>query len=98
MVFEDFLISGVVIGDTMKKAAHRGLKYGKKDSLDKIEIGKMIKEAVLETDKWIANNTNLGIIMLLTPLSAAAGMSTDVNELQENLDRYNEGNNTLRCC
>ena len=40
----------------------------KTDSLDKIEIGKMIKEAVLETDKWIANNTNLGIVMLLTPL------------------------------
>jgi triphosphoribosyl-dephospho-CoA synthase len=88
MVFEDFLISGVVIGDIMKKASRRGLKYGgKKDSLDKIEIGKMIKEAVLETDKWIANNTNLGIVMLLTPLSAAAGMSHNVNELQENVDR-----------
>jgi len=87
MDVEEFLISGVVIGDTMKEAAHKGLKYGKKDSMDKIEIGKMIKEAVLETDKWIANNTNLGIIMLLTPLSAAAGMSTEINELQENVDR-----------
>ncbi len=86
MVFEDFLISGVVIGDTMKKAAKRGLKYNKKNSLDKIEIGKLIKEGVLETDKWIANNTNLGIIMLLTPLSAAAGMSSNVNELQNNVD------------
>ena len=86
MVFEDFLISGVVIGDTMKKAAKRGLKFGP-DTLDKIEIGKLIKEAVIETNKWVANNTNLGIIMLLTPLSAAAGMSSDIDELQDNVDR-----------
>ena len=87
MVFEDFLISGVVIGDTMKKAAQRGIEYGKdSDSLDEIQIGKLIKEAVLETDKWVANNTNLGIIMLLTPLSAAAGMSNDIDEIQDNVD------------
>ena len=86
MVFEDFLISGVVIGDTMKKAAKRGLKFGP-ESLDKIEIGKLIKEAVIETNKWVANNTNLGIIMLLTPLSAAAGMSSDIDKLQDNVDQ-----------
>ncbi len=85
MVFEDFLISGIVIGDTIKKAANRGHKYGG-GSLDKIEVGKLIKEAVVETDKWIANNTNLGIIMLLTPLSAAAGMSNNIDELQDNVD------------
>jgi len=88
MVFEDFLISGVVIGDIMKKAAQKGLKCGEDpDSLGKIGVGKLIKEAVLETDKWIANNTNLGIIMLLTPLSAAAGMSNETSEVQENVDR-----------
>lgn len=86
MVFEDFLISGVVIGDTMKKAAQRGIEYRKNSDLGKIEIGKLIKEAVLETDKWVANNTNLGIIMLLTPLSAAAGMSNDIDEIQDNVD------------
>ena len=88
MVFEDFLISGVVIGDIMKKAAQKGLKYGEDpDLFGKIGVGKLIKEAVLETDKWIANNTNLGIIMLLTPLSAAAGMSNETSEVQENVDR-----------
>jgi triphosphoribosyl-dephospho-CoA synthase len=71
----------------MKKAAQRGFEYGKKsDQLEKIELGKLIKEAVLETDKWIANNTNLGIVMLLTPLSAAAGMTNDIDELQERVD------------
>ncbi len=62
--------------------------------MDKIEIGKLIKEAVIETDKWVANNTNLGIIMLLTPLSAAAGMSSDIDELQDNVDQYNENHNS----
>lgn len=87
MVFEDFLISGVAIGDTMKKAAERGSKYGKnEESLHKIELGKLMKEAVVETDKWIANNTNLGIVMLLTPIAAAAGMSSKTEEIQDNLD------------
>lgn len=87
MVFEDFLISGIVIGDVMKKAANKGVKYkDESDSLYKIELGELIKEAVLETNKWIANNTNLGIIMLLTPLSAAAGMSDNFLELRNNID------------
>lgn len=87
MVFEDFLISGVAIGDTMNKAAELGKKYGKEGSLDKIELGKLIKEAVIETDKWIANNTNLGIVMLLTPIAAAAGMSNETSEIQDNVDK-----------
>ena len=87
MVFEDFLMSGVVIGDTMKKAAQQGFKYNKKsDSHDKIGLGELIKDAVIETNNWVENNTNLGIIMLLTPLSAAAGMSSDVSEIQDNVD------------
>lgn len=87
MIFEDFLISGIVIGDFMKKAAERGKKYKDDYSLHKIRLGEIIKEAVLETDKWIGNNTNLGIIILLAPLSAAAGMSSDVHELRKNVER-----------
>jgi triphosphoribosyl-dephospho-CoA synthase len=34
--------------------------------------GKFILEAVTETERWVANNTNLGIVMLLTPICAAA--------------------------
>ena len=81
MVFEDFLVSGIAIGNTMKKAAERGLKY--KDELEKIHLGELIKEAVLETNRWVENNTNLGIIMLLTPLSAAAGCIEDFNKLKD---------------
>lgn len=87
MVFEDFLISGVVIGNTMKKAAERGkIHSSNPKEMAKIEVGKLIKEAVVETDKWIKNNTNLGIVMLLTPICAAAGMSTDIDELPYNID------------
>ena len=88
MVFEDFLISGVVIGDTMEKAAKRGLKYkDNPESFHKIKLGKLIKTAVIETNKWIANNTNLGIVMLLTPISAAAGMIGSLEDLNEDTDK-----------
>ncbi|MGC9516736.1 MAG: triphosphoribosyl-dephospho-CoA synthase [Methanomicrobiales archaeon] len=88
MVFEDFIISGIVIGDQIKKAAQRGQKYGHQDNkLNHIKLGELIKKAVMETDNWIANNTNLGIVMLLIPLSAAAGMSKKFNDLRFNADK-----------
>ena len=84
MVFEDFLVSGVAIGNTMKKAAAQGLKY--EENLEKIGLGELIKEAVIETNRWVENNTNLGIIMLLTPLSAAAGCIGDFNKLRDKVN------------
>jgi triphosphoribosyl-dephospho-CoA synthase len=75
MVFEDFLISGIAIGETMAKAAKIGFKYrAEPDKWEKINLGGLILEAVTETDHWVANNTNLGIVMLTTPLSVVAGM------------------------
>lgn len=87
MVFEDFLISGVVIGDNMRKAAHRGSRYHDPENWHKIGLGELIRDSVLETDRWVENNTNLGIVMLLTPLSAAAGMSADLESVPGNVDR-----------
>lgn len=55
--------------------------------LKSIELGYLIYKAVKETKKWVNNNTNLGIIMLLTPLSAAAGMSKRFGEIRENVDK-----------
>jgi triphosphoribosyl-dephospho-CoA synthase len=84
MVFEDFLLSGVAIGETMRKAAENGFKYHHQpDDWDKIGIGQLILDAVIETDHWVANNTNLGIIMLLTPISVAAGMFDDVEVIKD---------------
>lgn len=81
MVFEDFLISGIAIGNTMKKAAKLGSKY--QDKLPEIKLGELIKQAVIETNRWVENNTNLGIIMLLTPIAAAAGGVREFNGLRD---------------
>ena len=74
----------------MKKAAEIGNRCQDDDSLHKIKLGEIIKEAVIETDRWIGNNTNLGIVLLLTPLSASAGMSNDLNDLRKNVGRIME--------
>ncbi len=85
MVFEDFLISGVVIGDTLRKAAKKGEKFSPGSDLSSLGLGKLILEAVQETNKWVLNNTNLGIVMLLAPISAAAAMSDSFLQLRENI-------------
>lgn len=87
MVFEDFLISGVVIGDVMRKAALRGQKANENLDFSHIKLGELILDAVKETNKWVDNNTNLGIIMMLTPLSAAAAMSDDFFHLRTNFTK-----------
>ncbi len=92
MVFEDFLLSGIAIGETMRRAADIGFKYREEpDNWDKIGIGKFILDAVIETDHWVANNTNLGIIMLLTPISVAASMFDDVEVIKDGyLDSFRD--------
>ena len=57
MVFEDFLISGIVIGDSVREACSNV-------DVNNPELGKYILQAVSETDRWIKNNTNLGIVMI----------------------------------
>ena len=81
MVFEDFLISGVVTGDTIENAA----EHIKKEGVTNSEVGKYILDAVSETDKWIKNNTNLGIMMLEVPIAQATIISEDFNQIQENV-------------
>jgi len=89
MSFEDFIISAIVIGDTMYEAAERGAKL--KDELDfsPIRIGSLILKAIEETQKWVSTNTNLGIVMLLTPIASAAGMVTgkDLQGLREMVNK-----------
>lgn len=82
MVFQDFIISGVVIGDTIEELATQAKEI---DDLSKAELGKYILQAVNETDKWIANNTNLGIMMMCVPIAAAAAISSGFDEIQDNV-------------
>ncbi len=86
MAFEDFLLSGIAIGDIMEKTALKGFDLRKTpEKWGKIGLGNLVLEAVTETDRWVANNTNLGIVMLLTPICAAAGMAHDVKDLRNKI-------------
>ncbi|MBE6499492.1 MAG: ATP--dephospho-CoA triphosphoribosyl transferase CitG [Methanobrevibacter thaueri] len=78
MVFEDFIISGIVIGDTIREACMDV-------DCDNPRLGKFILEAVRETDRWIKNNTNLGIVMMITPIAVAASISDSFDDVRENI-------------
>ena len=78
MEFEDFIISGVVIGDTICEACSDV-------DVENPKLGKYILQAVGETDRWIKNNTNLGIVMMTTPIAVAAAISSDFNQIRENI-------------
>ena len=84
MVFQDFVISAVVIGDTMEEVAKQSKEI---DDLSKAELGKYILQAVNETNKWIRTNTNLGIMMMCIPIAAAAAISDNFDEIQDNVGR-----------
>ena len=84
MAFEDFIISGVVIGDTMRELAGHTKTI---EDLSDANLGKYILDAVSETNNWIANNTNLGIMMMCVPIAAAASISDDFKEIQENVGK-----------
>ena len=81
MEFEDFIISGIVIGEAIEKATSRV----DKNNLQNARLGKYILEAVKETDKWVANNTNLGIMMMITPLACGAAISDDFSQVRQNM-------------
>lgn len=87
MVFEDFLISGIAIGPTIEKATENV-------DVSKPQLGKYILEAVRQTDKWVKNNTNLGIVMLIVPIACAASVSNDFSQIRENIVKL-MGNTTV---
>lgn len=78
MVFEDFIISGIVIGDTIREACSDV-------DVENPQLGKYILQAVAETDRWIKNNTNLGIVMMTTPIAVAAAISDSFDDIRENI-------------
>lgn len=83
MVFEDFIISGVVIGETIREATTQAKSIN--GNYESAELGRFILEAVQETDKWIANNTNLGIMMMCVPIACSAAISNSFDEIQSNV-------------
>jgi triphosphoribosyl-dephospho-CoA synthase len=57
--YEDFLASAVAIGPALSAAGEQPL-------------GITVREAMMATARWTSSNTNLGIVLLLTPLARAA--------------------------
>lgn len=75
--FEHFLTAGVVIAREMEDAALRGIEIGLKDiTVEEARTGEIIKDTVTQVREWHnGGNTSLGTIILLTPLSVAAGIT-----------------------
>jgi triphosphoribosyl-dephospho-CoA synthase len=81
---EHFLASAIAAGPVFQKAAKRGTQIsdGKRE-IDKAGLGELIKLCVKDVMQWQrGGNTILGTIMLLIPISVAAGM-TPANEKNE---------------
>jgi len=59
--YEDFLASAVAIGEPLAGAGMRS-------------VGATVRLAVEATARWTRSNTNLGIVLLLTPIARAAAL------------------------
>lgn len=94
MVFEDFLLSAVVVGDIFREAT----TLVDKNKLDEAHLGKYIKEAVAETNKWVETNTNLGIMMMCIPIACSAAISDSFEDLQENVKRLMDATTVEDAC
>lgn len=78
MEFEDFIISGIVIGDVIREACNDV-------NIENPQLGKFILQAVDETDRWIKNNTNLGIVMMIVPIAVSAAISESFEDIRDNI-------------
>ena len=63
--YEDFLASAVAIGGPLAGAGSR-------------PVGATVRLAVEATAQWTRSNTNLGIVLLLTPIARAAALAEKV--------------------
>ncbi|MBN1329225.1 MAG: triphosphoribosyl-dephospho-CoA synthase [Candidatus Heimdallarchaeota archaeon] len=81
--YEDFLGSAVSLGYFIEELALKGILLAEsKITWDTLKLGKTIKEAISYSNHFHEHgNTNLGIILLLCPLSVAAGLSFKKNDL-----------------
>lgn len=75
--YEHFLASAIVLRPYFKHAAKQGvLVHNGKIGFDSVEVGKIIKDAVVDVSSWQhGGNTILGSIILLVPIAVAAGLT-----------------------
>jgi triphosphoribosyl-dephospho-CoA synthase len=72
--YEEFLASAAAIGAPLASAASRPL-------------GATVRLAIEATARWTRSNSNLGIVLLLTPIARAALMETRGSDLRSTLRR-----------
>jgi triphosphoribosyl-dephospho-CoA synthase len=93
--FEHFITGAIALGPTMREAALEGMMVGLgKLKIDEVEVGKLVKKAVSDVNRWHrGGNTHLGVSLLFTPLAVAAGLTYSTNGrieaegLRENVGR-----------
>jgi len=91
--YEHFLASAVALAPHFRHAAKQGIEvFNKEVTLSQVGIGKTIKNAVEDAIAWqYGGNTLLGSIILLIPMSAAAGLTLagnsplSINKFRKNL-------------
>ncbi|MBD3191977.1 MAG: ATP--dephospho-CoA triphosphoribosyl transferase CitG [Candidatus Heimdallarchaeota archaeon] len=76
--YEHFLASSISFGQWLEKLAIKGIKIARNElAWSQLHLGEMIKRAIITSDSFhTGGNTNLGIILLLCPLSVSAGIAT----------------------
>jgi triphosphoribosyl-dephospho-CoA synthase len=90
---EHFLASAVASKASFEKAARRGIGVSEeKLAICDVGIGQIIKDCVIDINAWQkGGNTLLGTVILLVPISVAAGITSaeksdvDFSELRRNL-------------
>lgn len=65
--YEDFLASAAAIGGALARAGT-------------CSVGATVREAVEATARWTSSNTNLGIVLLLTPLARATSLQLSLSD------------------
>ena len=90
--YEHFLAGGVAMEPHLREAAHRGYEASRGvRRWEELEMGRIIRDAVEEALRWQGGgNVNLGILLLFTPIAAAAGSTfreghVEIGELREAL-------------
>ncbi len=68
--YEDFLFSAVAIGPAIREAGEK-------------TVGEIILTAIRDTQRFVAYNTNLGIVLLFAPLAKAYGLGRLRESLRE---------------
>ncbi len=87
--FEHFLIGAIVCGKSLNELVSKSSKIARGElQLSELNLGHFILQGVKETIKWQGGgNINLGLLLLLMPLSAAAGIVLEQGEIDNDILR-----------